>query len=45
MLLLILIPAAFTIGYYIGKISVLKETKKAFEDFNEKITFDPKKRK
>ena len=36
---------AFALGYYIGKMSVLKETTEAFKDFDDKITFDPKKRK
>ena len=34
---------AFALGYYIGKMSVLKETTEAFKDFDDKITF--KKRK
>ena len=34
---LILIPFAFVIGYYIGKLSVLKETTEQFEGFKEKM--------
>ena len=43
MLILILVPFAFALGYYIGKLSTLKETTEAFKDFDDKITF--KKRK
>ena len=42
LLLTILALFAFVIGYYTGKISVLKETKEALEDFNDKISFNSK---
>ena len=41
---IILTVFAFAIGFYVGKLAVLKETTEAFKDFDDKITFKPKNR-
>ena len=45
MLIALLFLMTFIAGFYSGKLAVLKETKKDFEDFSDKINFKPKKRK
>ena len=42
---IILTVFAFVIGYYIGKLSTLKQTTEAFKDFDDKISFKCKTNK
>jgi len=45
MLTALLCLLTFIAGFYVGKIAVLKETTKAYKEYNEKITFNPTKKR